>query len=79
MTPQNPADAPAFPQSPQNNPMIADFAPKGLTKREYFAGLLLQGNFANPAYFGYKLPDLIEGAIEGADALLKALARETEG
>lgn len=44
----------------------------GLTKREYFAGLAMQGILACPNSSG-KVDDIVNGSVELADALLKAL------
>jgi hypothetical protein len=43
----------------------------GLTKREYFAGLALQGLLANPAYVDYTT--LETSAVEAAEKLIAAL------
>ena len=51
----------------------ATFATDGLTKREYFAGLAMQGIIAGRAGYGYKESDVAESAIIVADELLKQL------
>lgn len=48
----------------------------GLTKRELFAAMAMQGNAANPELIGWKGPEFAELAVEMADALLAALAKE---
>ncbi len=44
---------------------------EGLTKREYFAGLAMQGYLAN----GHPLEMIIRDSIDTADALLKELEK----
>ena len=46
----------------------------GLTKREYFAGLAMQGMLANPETFGDLEMMMIE-AVRKADELLKQLEK----
>lgn len=53
------------------------FRAQGLTKREYFAALVLQGITANPAYQGQK-QKACEEAVLTADALIDQLNKETE-
>ena len=48
----------------------------GLTKRELYAGLALQGLLANQPYSGNKV--VAKRAVEIADALIEALNREEE-
>jgi len=50
------------------------YAHMGLTKREYFAGLAMQGMIANPTYFNPAT--LAFRSVEYADALLEELAKE---
>jgi hypothetical protein len=45
---------------------------KGLTKREYFAGLAMQGMLSNPETYGDR-EIMMQVAVENADALLKEL------
>jgi hypothetical protein len=47
----------------------------GLTKREYFAALAMQGLLAND-YHEVDLEDLVSRAIEYSDELIKQLANE---
>jgi len=51
------------------------FGSKGLSKREWFAGLAMQGFLANPndCHQG-DIPMLCRDSVRYADALLKALA-----
>lgn len=51
--------------------------PAGLTKREYFAGLVLQGYCANPETFG-EGRSRAQWSVDQADALLEALAQGGE-
>lgn len=44
----------------------------GLTKREYFTGLAMQGMLANPETYGDR-EIMMQVAVENADALLIAL------
>ena len=44
----------------------------GLTKREYFAGLAMQGMLANPETYGDR-EIMMHAAVENADTLLKEL------
>lgn len=62
-------EEPAFPIDPQNQ-----FANLGLTKREYFAAMALQG-FIYGRYVNPK--EAAEYAVKYADALLEALYHET--
>lgn len=49
--------------------------PRGLTKREYFAGLAMQGLLAG-AFSGYlKQRDCVNIAVQHADGLLEELER----
>lgn len=45
----------------------------GLTKREYFAGLAMQGMLANDASSNIKVDILAQSSVMFSDALLKAL------
>ena len=45
----------------------------GLTKREYFAGLAMQGLLANDSHAYLKNDDVAEWAVKIADELLKQL------
>ena len=50
----------------------------GLTKREYFAGLAMQGLLADPITNQVEREEFGEIAVAYADALLAALAVETK-
>ena len=56
------------------------FSPKhGLTKREYFAALAMQGLLANPVeivQMGYGPDSFAKCAVESADALIEALNKD---
>ena len=55
-------------------PKRADGAPQtGLTKREYFAGLAMQGICANVQNWSRNTDEIITASIKMADALLKEL------
>ena len=65
-------DESAFPFEGGNNNGIQPSS--GLTKREYFAGLAMQGILA---YGGYATPhDMASDAVMYADALLAELEKE---
>lgn len=46
---------------------------EGLTKREYFAGLAMQGLCANPNTFNMSYEEIAQYSIKQADELLKQL------
>lgn len=73
MTPTIPHD-PAYPLfCEQSGPCY------GLTKREYFAALAMQGMMADPETGGRVKPEVIAGnAVAHADALVASLNRVTE-
>lgn len=52
-----------------------DFSPFGLTKREYFASMAMQGLMACPGKF--KTEQIVKFSIETADALLIELEKPT--
>ena len=64
----NNSDKPAMP-----NTMLMGREMQGLTKREHFAGLALQGLLNEGVYAKYS--DGAEDAIKYADALLKELEK----
>ena len=67
------ADMPAMPTSlNESDSQWAAAHTGGLTKREHFAGLVIQG-LMNGRNFRGGYSDLAETAVECADALLKAL------
>ena len=59
-------DKPAFPG-------LSIEARTGLSKREYFAGLAMQGLFADPGTVGNSSEDMAKYAVKAADALLAEL------
>tara|TARA_R110000787_G_scaffold7860_5_gene26206 strand:+ start:516 stop:752 length:237 start_codon:yes stop_codon:yes gene_type:complete len=77
----NNADMPAMPNSIEVIPDTAPLKwPHGLTKREHFAGLAMQGllNFAEPCWVDdpkNRLNDVPSEAVALADALLKELEK----
>jgi hypothetical protein len=46
---------------------------KGLTKREYFAAMALQGIIANKDGLDIKIERIVESAVDTADALIEEL------
>ena len=65
-------DLPAF---PIHGPLFAT----GLTKRELFAAMAMQGIASNPNAAIIEGPDVVAGAaVEAADALLAELAKPKE-
>lgn len=65
-------DLPAF---PIHGPLFAT----GLTKRELFAAMAMQGIASNPNAATIEGPDVVAGAaVEAADALLAELAKPKE-
>ena len=65
-------NAPAYPG-------LGYLAPSGLTKRELFAAMAMQGIASNPNAATIEGPDVVAGAaVEAADALLAELAKPRE-
>jgi len=79
----NNGDMPASPQHQGTFQVAEDGNTKhyanghGLTKREHFAGLAMQGILANHQYKG-SVDHFAECSVEYADALLKALENSDE-
>ena len=74
------ADKPINPVLIQS-PSLPSYASLGLTKREYFAGLALQGIIAGRKDELYKIKDetikiYVELSIKSADELLKQLEKK---
>jgi len=77
-------DEPAFPVNTgycaedgyghQTGHRLFQFA--GLTKREYFAAMAMQGMMANPYWDSYKYEDVANVAVLQADKLIKGLNKE---
>ena len=57
---------------------VVDYGVHGLTKREWLAGLAMQGIMANPSFTTNSPEDIAAGAIEQADALIEELNKSTE-
>lgn len=53
-------------------PFVDGDAYSGITKREYFAGLAMQGMLANPETYGDR-EIMMQEAVKNANALLKEL------
>lgn len=67
---------PAFPQceTSRGNPFHTEFpSGEGLTKREYFAAMAMQGLLATPAPVPFK--QVADMAVRHADELIEALER----
>ena len=78
----NNADMPAMPHDIEfGKGYPLNYDPTGLTKREHFAGLAMQGMISSPIG---KVKDMLDGtslanaAVEQADLLLKALEQDNE-
>ena len=75
----NNADMPAMPVDTFSEEGLRNYM--GLTKREHFAGLAMQGMISSPIC---KIKDMLDGtslanaAVEQADLLLKALEQDNE-
>lgn len=67
----NIGDQPAFPQLSEHPE-----APPGLTKREHFAALAMQGLCASEAYAESSFKTIADMAVTQADDLLAALEDE---
>ena len=80
----NNADMPAMAQSMvldqyENRIIVSDIdhTSMGLTKREHFAGLAMQGLMANEEDYSC-WSDLARASVSAADALLKALEQDND-
>ena len=71
---KHPADVPAFPTVVYDAGIRDSYG--GLTIREHFAGLAMQGLLADPSSSSATAWDLAHVAIEHADALIAELAKE---
>ncbi len=67
-------NTPAYPQNVHFKDCEIDFY--GLTKREYFAGLAMQGMLSDPNASNFKPPFIAELAVDFSDALLKELDKK---
>lgn len=74
----NNSNSPAFPVHPETTPNFEEHEYGGLTKREYFAAMAMQGFCANPgAYSDWGTLQIIEQAVKHADALLLYLQKQS--
>jgi len=76
---------PAFPNVKYNfrkNPDPKGYEPEfydistGLTKREYFAGLAMQGLCANSSTYDWPIKDVSSISIKFANSLIKELSKD---
>ncbi len=58
-----------------DKPTISDREVYGLTKREYFAGLAMQGILSNPEFNNLDIENSAVLAVNQADELLKQLGK----
>ena len=65
------AKGPAFPLISDEGYIIN----AGLTKREYFAAMALQGIIANKDGLDIKIERIVESAVDTADALIEELSK----
>lgn len=56
--------------------VLPDYVAGGLTKREYFAAIAMQGILANPECMGLTDSETAKCAIGNADALIQELSKE---
>ena len=66
----------AFPWDDKNGDGSHYHAHSGMTKREYFAALAMQGMLANPTGDAVYASSYAKAAVTSADALLDELAKE---
>jgi len=52
-----------------------NYISNGLTKREYFAAMALQGIIANKDGLDIKIERIVESAVDTADALIEELSK----
>ena len=72
----NNADLPAYPQAHETSLDLDQghwFDWLGLTKREHFVAMAMQGLLANPGLVDIDAKNIVKEAIEHADELLKQL------
>jgi hypothetical protein len=53
-----------------------NYTSEGLTKREYFASMALQGIIANKDGLDIKIERIVESAVDTADALIEELNKK---
>ena len=66
-------DSPAFAKAAFANEYGIDAPQEGLTKREYFAAMAMQGIIANKDGLDIKIERIVESAVDTADALIDEL------
>jgi nitrogenase subunit NifH len=52
-----------------------NYISNGLTKREYFSAMVLQGIIANKDGLDIKIERIVESAVDTADALIEELSK----
>jgi predicted oxidoreductase (fatty acid repression mutant protein) len=67
---------PAFSVALRDNGNALHSETMGLTKREYFAGLAMQGICANVQHWSRNTDDIMRASIRMADELLKELKKQ---
>ncbi|MCW5597698.1 MAG: hypothetical protein KIT80_23605 [Chitinophagaceae bacterium] len=67
------AEKPAMPSTVESKDGVYIYL--GLTKREYFAAMAMQGMLTNPANSSFSKEFLIQSAVEAADVLLEKLEK----
>ena len=53
-----------------------DYTSMGLTKREYFAAMVIQGIISNKDGLDIKIERIVESAVDIADALIEKLNKK---
>jgi hypothetical protein len=67
---------PAFSKAAYNDPYFGlDASNEGLTKREYFAAIAMQGIITNKDGLDIKIEYIVESAVDAADALIEELSK----
>lgn len=69
---------PAFPMQDWDECIHSRRSETGMTLRDWFAGMALQGTVANPVSGGEKWTTLAEAAYTAADAMLSARKETNE-
>lgn len=59
------------------HPLTSESAPIGLTKREYFAAVAMQGIMASPQNEYFDIKEVARQAVEISDALIAELNKPT--
>jgi hypothetical protein len=77
MTQQTDGKDQAFPRPASHSPEFGPVHPKlGLTKREYFAAMAMQGVASDRPFSEFEFSKLAEWSVKQADALIEALNKE---